>query len=417
MYVKGTKLIDKNGRIINDSLDRVILAMPHEAFAPSFERAVRAFVCSYIYKVEILHPDETPCMDISEYVLEDTLSYSQQFQEGQSRSLSFDLYDEKHEFFPSPVGRIWFGTKVRILFGLLVDDSVYYFQKGIFAVKDCSYNSNILSIQFADKFGFLDGSISGAAESEYKLQPGTPVKTAVESLLYMKDADGNNIYDSKRIVFPEKYETTTIPYTVTATPGSNIGNIILELAEIISCTVYYDDYGSMVFEPSEELSSFKKRPIMWRYADKEYQFSDSRLHINFADVYNKIMVVGSNINGYICKYTAENTNPASPTSTDKNPIRFKYISDSNIYNDDLCKTRAEYELQKQSLLSTPLSFRSIYIPFLTVNDIVTYTDRSIRYHNDAEMFNDENLLITGISIQNGEMNIDSKNIKELPFYG
>ena len=74
-------------------------------------------------------------------------------------------------------------------------------------------------------------------------------------------------------------------------------------------------------------------------------------------------------------------------------------------------------MQKQSLLSTPLSFRSIYIPFLTVNDIVTYTDRSIRYHNDAEMFNDENLLITGISIQNGEMNIDSKNIKELPFYG
>ena len=156
---------------------------------------------------------------------------------------------------------------------------------------------------------------------------------------------------------------------------------------------------------------------MWRYTDKEYQFSDSQLHINFADVYNKVMVVGSNINGYICKYTAENTNPASPTSTDKNPIRFKYISDSNIYNDDLCKTRAEYELQRQSLLSTPLSFRSIYIPFLTVNDIVTYTDKSIRYHNDTEMFNDENLLITGISIQNGEMNIEAKNIKELPFYG
>lgn len=417
MYVKGTKLIDKNGRVIIDSLDRIILATPHEISAPSFERAVRAFVCPYIYKVEILHPDETPCMDISEYVIEDTLSYSQQFQEGQSRSLSFDLYDENHEFFPSPVGRIWFGTKVRILFGLLVDDSVYYFQKGVFAVKDCSYKNNILSLQFADKFGFLDGSISGTAESEFKLQPGTPVKTAIESLLYMKDAYGNNMYDSKRIVFPEKYEATTIPYTVTANPGSDIGSIILELAQIISCTACYDDYGNMVFETSEELSSFENRPVMWRYTDKEYQLSNSQLHINFADVCNKITVVGSNINGYICKFTAENTNPASPTSTDKNPIRFKYISDSNIYNDDLCKTRAEYELQKQSLLSTPLSFKSIYIPFLTVNDIVTYTDRSIRSHNDTEIFKDESLIITGISIQNGEMNIESKNIKELPFYG
>lgn len=424
-FVSGTILKDSNGKILKDLVGEIMVGLPNtdpqylpDILPSSVEQSVRSYVTPFIYKIVQLYPDETICNDLSPYIKEDSISYSQSFQNGQTCSLSFDIIDVDKKFYPNPVGGIWYGDKMQFFAGLLVDDSVVFYSKGIFVVKDLSYQDGSLHIQFADKFGMLDGTISGATESKYKITPNTPIKTAITSLLALDSGDGLP-FDKKRINYPSQYDDAIVPYTITKDYQSNIGDIITDLANIISCTVFYDEYGCLTFEPFNELVDISKKPIQWRYVDSEMQFNNSDITLDFSKVYNKVMVVGSNINGYLCKYIATNNNAASPTSIGKTPIRFLYIADSNIYSDALCKVRAEYELQTQSMLAVPVSFSSIYIPFMRVNDLITYTNSDILYEaTQRKVFSNEKLLVTSVSLAgNGSCNISAKNVRELPFYG
>ncbi len=419
----GTQLIDSDGFVLKDNLGQVILAEPHtESFYPDYtnfdiERAVRSFISVPIFKIELLNRDETVREDLSQFVIESSINYSQSFQSGKTRSLKFDLYDENGAYFPSHIGKIWYGSKVRLSMGLLVGNTVLFFPKGIFMVENASYSQKIISLQFTDKFGNLDGTISGITESYYQISPNTPIIEAIQTLLALDDGFG--VYDTKRIIFPTGYENAVVPYTIKNDYENSVGNIIIELAEIISCRVFYDDYGYLTFETSNEITDLSAKIIDWSYIDGECQFYDTNMDIKFPDVYNKIMVVGSNINGYLCQYTATNDLASSPTSIKNSPVRFKYIEDSNIYSDELCQTRAEYELQLATLLSVPISFKSVYIPFLSVNNLIEYTNNTILYGAYGNrVFEKEKLLITSIDVSgNGNIDVAAKNIKELPFYG
>ena len=431
----GTQLIDVDGKVLADNLGQIILAEPYtEGFSPDYtkfdiERAVRSFVSVPIYKIELLNYDETVREDLSQYVIESSINYSQNFQSGKTRSLKFDLFDDNGAYFPSHIGKIWYGTKVRIHMGLLMEDTVLFFPKGIFMVETASYSQKILSLQFTDKFGNLDGTISGITDSEYLITPNTPIRDAIVTLLNLPTmgrlseaeiADGNfEKFDIKRINFPSEHEGAIVPYTIRNDYESSIGDIIIELADIISCRVFYDDYGYLTLEPNNDITDLSTRVIDWSYIDGECQFYDTNLDMKFQDVYNTVLVTGSNINGYLCQYTAVNDSASSPTSIRNSPVRFKYIDDSNIYNNDLCEVRAKYELQLASLLSVPVSFKSVYIPFLSVNNLIEYTNDDILYGiGGGKVFEKEKLLITSIDISgDGNTDVAAKNIKELPFYG
>ena len=418
--VIGTKLIDSNGRILADKIGQILIAKPYlqSLSRLDIERAIRSYISYPIFKVELLNRDETPFEDITRYISDKSFNYNQDHQSGQVRSISFDLIDKDGYYFPSPIGKIWYGTKIGLSLGLLVDNTVIYFPKGIFAVKEASYNYGTLKIQTVDKFGFLDGTISGTTESKFQIDPNTPVIEAVNKLLSIKD-EGGYVYDEKEVFYPDKYKDSVVPYTIKNDYASNIGEIIIELGKIISCTVFYDDYGHLTFEPFNEISEFSNREVVWVFRDGESQYSDTSMDIKFPEVYNKVLVVGSNINGYICKGEASNKNPASATAIGVCPVKFLYIEDSNIYNGDLCQTRADYELQHASLLSTPIRFRSIYIPLLVVNGLIEYTNNKILNGNGGNrLFNNEKLLITSLSFSgDGIFNVSAKNIRELPFNG
>lgn len=430
-FLKGTQLLDKDGKVLVDNIEQVLLAKPYtdnHLSKNDIIKAVRSYISHPIIRVEILNKDESSSFDISEYVIENSVNYSQEYKSGQIRSLNFRLIDKDGSLFPSHVGKIWHGTKIMISFGLLVNKTVLFYPRGIFGVKDADYGNGILDVTTVDKFGFLDGTISGTTESLYKIvTQSSSVIAAIETLLLLDDGTGRNVYDTKHIIYPTHYsdgrptgfESVVVPFTIDIDYNNSIGGIIQKLAKILSCNAFYDDYGHLTLSPYNEIIDLSKTEIDWHYEDGECQFWNDKMSIKFSDVYNKVMVVGANINGYLFDATAVNDNPASPSSIHNSPIRFKYIEDSNIYTDELCRVRAEYELQLSAMLSAPVNFESIYVPFLTVNHLIEYTNDTIHYGSKGRrVFEREKMLITSLSFSgNGSVSVSAKNIKELPFYG
>jgi hypothetical protein len=137
--------------------------------------------------------------------------------------------------------------------------------------------------------------------------------------------------------------------------------------------------------------------------------SEIKVSVNPQDVYNIVVVEGANINGVLMDATAKNTNIKSPTNIAVwEPKTFR-IHDENIPSFDLAQKRADYELFKKSLLQFDISFDTIFLPHLDVNQVVTIT-------SDFLNFNKTRCLITNISIPlsyKSQYSITAKNIEEV----
>ena len=119
-------------------------------------------------------------------------------------------------------------------------------------------------------------------------------------------------------------------------------------------------------------------------------------------------VVGANINGAIVKHTAINKNAKSPSNIYMMPIRFEYISDSHINTNALCQTRAEYELQKKSIVTLSYSIAMIYVPFIQSNALIRLNDRRKSIYG-------QNLFVSSVSISSGSTSVTATNIEDLPY--
>ena len=71
---------------------------------------------------------------------------------------------------------------------------------------------------------------------------------------------------------------------------------------------------------------------------------------------------------------AINTNPQSPTRVSIIGTKRYYLEDSNIYSTDLALQRAEYELNKLSILQNTINIKSSFMIHLDVNNCISITD-------------------------------------------
>ena len=109
---------------------------------------------------------------------------------------------------------------------------------------------------------------------------------------------------------------------------------------------------------------------------------------------------------------AENTNPLSPTRVNLIGRRMKYIDDSNIYTQDFAQQRADYELNKASILQNTIQIESTYMIHLDVNNCIALDDTFFDY-------TETRFVITTLSIPisvEGKITIDCSNISSLPYY-
>lgn len=416
MYlIKNKMLCDSDGNFLTTINEEILLtAETAEDYlsVEELESLCRQATIFPLFKLVLLNQDETPREDITELIADNSLSYSHDYQSGQCRSVSVTLFNTDGSWNPNPVsGRNWSGTKFGFYMGIIRENTAFWFPSGVYYLSNptLSMNEQTVAMELVDKFAMIDGTLGGTTEADYKISVGDYVCDSIGSLLRL-DMGNGDIFDEKPFLYPQKYETEKTPYTLEKNPESNFGEIITELSEMLSCEIAYNEEGCLEMNSSDELTAVEEKPVVFHITDEDIEASGCSISIDYTKITNKVTVVGANLNGYIFDYTAVNNNPSSPSSIQFTPPNFKYISDSNITSDELCRERAEYELQKESFLSLSTSVPLVvWLPFLKAGDLIMWTSESFG-------FKGAKFLISSVNVSgDGSVSLSIANIKELPF--
>ena len=334
-----------------------------------------------VVRVYLLNEDETIRNDISEFLINGTITMNQT--SGVRKTGTLSLWNEGKMFSPNVINNmIWEGAKLRIDTGIYYNGYIYWQRQGIFVIHNPSDETENNSVSFSvyDKFALLDGTVSGKRDSEFKITVGTSVRDAIALCL---KPDENDAYDTKTVIFPTKYISQKTPYTIDKEPNCTMGEIIIDLAKMISCDVYYNEMGNLVvFSDSDDIN-YDTAPIQWIYTDKDGLTSYPTLACDFTQIANKVTVMGAIENGKQYRGVYENTNPVTKHYT-KNTY---YLNDSNIIGDSLCLDRAKYEYKKNCRLNVQLKFVSVYLPHLLPDSVVLWSNAELGYRNEKFIIN------------------------------
>ena len=193
--------IYKNGYVV-DSIHNINIAnITKQVYLNSFsklgfERILKVFKADIVipvFRLYLLDEDENISMDASDDLMSASLSIT--YQTGQRRTMNITLANIDNKWKPKPIkGLIWTGSKFRFDSGIVIGDTIYWKQQGVFVFKDPTLsreNSNqTISLSLCDKFGLFDGSVYGTTSLKTIIPVGVPMKNAFTSLLASDRGNG-----------------------------------------------------------------------------------------------------------------------------------------------------------------------------------------------------------------------------------
>lgn len=365
------------------------------------------------YRLIVLTGAEVPVNCIDEDIISGSLSVERN--SGIRRTLSLTILNLNDKYAPNSLTRMfWIGSRYRFDIGLSYESDIYWFPQGIFTPTSVSKNdeNNELSVSFSDKFAFLDGTIAGMLETTYTIPwytdsdktTHTKVRDVLTSTL-LQDCGMGNPYDLKPMLYDETRNNSILYYNIQKSSGESYGDIITELASMVSCDVYYNNIGNLCFKQTIEDVQKLLTPVVFNFDEQPELVISSSTEYNHSEKYNGVAVTGMNVNGHLCYAELMNTNPYSPLCFGTVPTKIKVVTDENIYSDTLAFDRARYELSELVLYELSRSFNSIPIPMIDIDAVIIY--KSERY------------IISSYSIDISEtptMSLSMTNIKEMPLF-
>ena len=367
------------------------------------------------FRLFVCNPDGTRRYQIPNDDIASGGSYSENYQNGQRRTLSFTLINNTGKYTPG-IDTIWINTVIALDIGIIApeDGITFWFQKGIFIVnsanpthtnKDCT-----VAVECSDKFSLLTGAM-GRLVNTVEIPSGTLIEDVINDTL--KNPTGNGyVFDSSPFIYNSAFKGRKTPLTVSGSSGSNWGDLLTQLADILSAEIFYNSEGRLTLIPTTEVISDRDKPVLFDFVDVLGDFQNDNMTFEMNEFINKVVVIGSNVNGHTVTAEAINDNPSSPLCYQKIGYRMKEpINDSNITNDFLAQERADYELRKASIAKTKLSSTVFLNPLLSVNNLVTFTDEFFSFRK-------ERFLVQSISFNldyNGIMSLTVSNINDLPY--
>ena len=291
-------------------------------------------------------------------------------------------------------------------------DSVYWFDKGTYAIKDPSVNitinENSITINGLDKMALYNGDIGGQLETAFAVditdENGERVEVYVEEAVeaLMRDGGETNLLIAKT--------NLVLPYKIESAIGEARYDILNKFTELFyNYQAYYNLDGYFVFtqKPAYQSTKDVKNEIAIDFTNTNAHnllISINR-NIEYSNVKNKIVVYGGiHEDGYQPKYEIivdEETYPDSPYTIEK--LEEKYSDDTpmyrtlaiqdDIYVDDgvaenetddmevvhaysinLCKERAIQEVYLHQQATDTVQIVCIPIYSLDVNTVIYLND-------------------------------------------
>lgn len=371
-------------------------------------------VISPRFRISLLNSDETiknviPWEDIIEGG-----TYTETYQNGQRRSLSLTLYNQLGIYTPS-INGLWANSKFLFEMGLLLENGdILWFPKGVYQVDSLSpvhdTSNKTVQLQLSDKFVGLTGAL-GTLENTYTIPAGTLIEDVIRDILWYSRGDGEMI-DPQSFFYHSSFAGKRTQATISKEAGDTFGDIIEDLCTMLSAEFFYDVEGHLTIVPISLVTDDADKPLIYDFFEDKGDFGSNNLNFDMSQIFNRVIVIGNNVNGETCRGVAVNDDPASPLCYQRIGYRTASpINDSNIVSSILAQERADYELRNQLIAKSSTTVTAFFNPLLTVNNLVSVTDNFYG-------FTQEEFLIKEIScdIDNaGKLNLTVSNIRNLPF--
>lgn len=385
----------------NYDIEEIIRLINNSVIAPKF-------------RIFVLNKDETIAYEIPPEDIQLGGNYSENYQDGQRRSISFNLFNYNEKYTTS-INKLWIGTKLRLDLGIEATDGLtVWFMKGVYVINQAtprySVGEYVVAISAADKFSLFENK-SGTLDSTYIVPTGVLIEDVIRDIL-LHDTGSGDPWDPQPIIYHSSFKGKTVQATITKNAGDTFGSILLELATQLSAEIFYNAAGNLTLVPTNETSMDVDKPLIYSFESIKGDLTGLSFSFNMNDIVNMIVVVGSSINGAVHKATAVNNDAGSPLCVQRMGRRMgSIINDPNITTDLLAQERADYELRKQLILRSSTSITIMYNPLLNVNNLIAISDEF--FELDHEKF-----LLQGISCSldySGQMSVTISNIVNLPF--
>ena len=425
--------------------------------------------CRYLTKLEFLNPDDTVAYaldgtyknrrglhDSRAFIQDGTLNIS--LNNGQRRTASV-LFENLDNAFDYTLNKLWFGRRVRLYKGVLLNDGTpYYISQGVFYLNspktDWRPNSRTAEYQLVDKWAYLDGTLFGNLENTYEVAvkredkpDGTfeftrpnifeamqeilnlSIYTHKKTDVYAEKIDGvmpvfTNYYNKREItiqsytdmngtVIPEqKFMMCELPKTVTTAMGGTYAQVLLDLNAIIAGWIGYDSTGALRVDASAQDLLDSEKPVMWNFTKSSKTFFGLEERANPEQVYNDVIIWGESVDGMqVVGARAINDDPASDTSVNRIGMKtFVESSDIN-YTNEQCQALASWYLKRKTVLQKSVTISCAQMFHLRENNLISVL-RSDKPESPIEKH-----LIQSISIplsQKGTMQITATSVQDFP---
>lgn len=320
-----------------------------------------------IFSIEWLTPDEKVIDEAILDVVNGNLNFDASNHNRRSGTLTFRNLDK--QYLPSPNSKLWINNKIRLRAGYQYDGGQkLWFNHGVYVLGNpnilSSPNQKEVTIQLNDKWLLLNGEISGKLKNKFVIPVGTRIDNVVKDLVVLAG-------ETKFIIDECDYTT---PYDIEKPVNDSIANILIELADLYSYQIYYDDNSFLRFRKAIQPEDIEQTASSWTYNQSGLYLQSNR-ELDWDKVRNSILTYGMYDSSSGIQYFGEaKDETGSPYSIDQIGERVEILELNELYSDDLCIQRSKKELFDRIKVQEKVNMNIIPNFAHSLEDIITIND-------------------------------------------
>lgn len=273
-------------------------------------------------------------------------------------------------------GELWLDKYIKIYQGIdnpRDNNKTVWWNMGIFLINNpntvYSAADHTISFEGLDLMAKLTGRRNGQLPAVATLVPaGSKVADVVKKTITQLGGFYNYIIED---------EGLEVPYDIKMDMGATIYDLLAELRDLYSnWEMFFDVDGVFHWQ---KIPNGEKEAVVVNFNEIQPLIISDNVDIDFENVKNNIIVYGRLLDtGEQIMATASDTNAESPFCISKVGQINYIVDDERIYNNELAKDRANYELYLHARLNDSISLEIVPIPWLNdVNIKIAYTNEKI----------------------------------------